>query len=98
MIIVTGSAVIRDGAEADALALAHDHVQRSRGEPGCLSHAVYQDTENPARLFFFEEWRDRDALQAHFAVPDSRAFAKAFAALAATPPQLNIFEAAPAVF
>jgi quinol monooxygenase YgiN len=93
MIIVTGSVLVRDGAAEDAIALSLEHVRRSRLEPGCLSHAVHQDTENPQRLFFFEEWRDRDALSAHFALPASRAFAKSLGALGAEPPTLKIFEA-----
>jgi len=43
-------------------------VHRSRSEPGCISHAVHVDCENPLRLVFFEQWADRAALLAHFAV------------------------------
>ena len=96
MIIVTGAVIVRDGADNDALSLALEHVRRSRLEPGCLSHAVHHDAENPARLFFFEEWRDREALEAHFALPATRTFSKALSALSAAPPQLQIFEATPA--
>jgi quinol monooxygenase YgiN len=49
-------------------------VRRSRTEPGCVSHAVHVDCENPLRLFFFERWADRAALHAHFKVPASGAF------------------------
>lgn len=95
MIIVTGSVVVRDGALQEALAVSLEHVRRSRLEPGCLSHAVHQDTENPQRLFFFEEWRDREALRAHFAMPASRDFVKSLSALCDAPPTLQIFEASP---
>jgi quinol monooxygenase YgiN len=44
--------------------------------PGCISHAVHVDCENPLRLFFFEQWADEAALRDHFAVPASRAFVK----------------------
>jgi quinol monooxygenase YgiN len=60
-------------------------IHRSRVEPGCLSHAVYRDAENPLRLVFVEEWEDRTALAAHFAVPASRAFAARVQSLAAEP-------------
>lgn len=95
MIIVTGSVVVRDGALQEALAVSLEHVRRSRLEPGCLSHAVHQDTENPRRLFFFEEWRDREALRVHFAAPASRDFVKSLSALCDAPPTLQIFEASP---
>ena len=93
MIIVTGSFIANDGLLADALALSLEHVRRSRNENGCLSHAVHQDVENPSRLVFVEEWSDHAALATHFAVPASRAFAKAIGKFTAGTPTLSIFEA-----
>jgi quinol monooxygenase YgiN len=95
MIIVTGSIVARPDSVDELIALSIEHVRRSRTESGCKSHAVHRDIENPLRLVFFEEWEDRAALAAHFAVPASRAFVKAARPLAAEPPAMNIFDAAP---
>ena len=93
MIIVTGSLIAKDGHLAEALALSLEHVRRSRTEGGCISHAGHQDVENPARVVFVEEWADHAALVAHFAVPASRAFAKAVGKLSVGAPTLSIFEA-----
>ena len=93
MIVVLGSVVTREGCHAQALALSQEHVARSRAEPGCVAHGVHQDTENPARLVFVEQWDHRAALWEHFKVPASRAFAKALAALAAQTPDMVLFEA-----
>jgi len=93
MIIVLGSVTTSQGRLVEALALSHEHVARSRGEPGCLSHAVHQDTENPQRLVFVEQWADRAALTRHFQVPASRAFVKALSALASEAPKLELYEA-----
>lgn len=92
MILVTGSFVAKDGRLAEALVLSLDHVGRSRLEVGCIAHAVHQDVENPSRLVFVERWEDMAALAAHFAVPASRAFARAVAELAVNDPDLSIFE------
>jgi quinol monooxygenase YgiN len=93
MIIVTGSILAQAGRLDELLACSLEHVRRSRSEAGCLAHAVHRDAENPLRLVFLEEWADRDALVAHFALPASRAFVKAAGALAAAPPTLKIYEA-----
>lgn len=93
IILVTGSVTARPGNFDDALRLSTEHVSRSRTEPGCLAHAVYRDTENPDRLVFVEQWESMDALRAHFAVPDTRDFAKALAALSAGAPDLQIYDA-----
>ncbi len=81
MIIVTGSILARQDSFAEVLRLSREHVERSRKEDGCISHDVHVDTENPLRLFFFEQWRDEPALRAHFAVPASREFVKALRSL-----------------
>lgn len=94
MIIVTGSAQVRAGQVAEAERLSLEHVLRSRTEPGCLLHSVHRDVEAPERLVFLEHWADMDALRAHFAVPESRAFSKALAALAEHS-SIEIYDATP---
>ena len=81
MIIVTGSILARQDSFTEVLRLSREHVERSRKEDGCTSHDVHVDTENPLRLFFFEQWRDEPALRAHFAVPASREFVRALRSL-----------------
>jgi quinol monooxygenase YgiN len=98
MILVTGGFVAKEGCLAQALTLSLEHVQRSRLEVGCISHAVHQDAENPAHLVFVEQWADRAALAAHFAVPASRAFVKTAAGLAVTAPEICVYDAARVTF
>jgi quinol monooxygenase YgiN len=95
MIIVTGSAQVRPGRLADALALSLEHVHRSRTEPGCLRHAVHQDVEDPDRVVFVEHWADLDALRTHFRVPASGEFVTALTALTDGHPTLEIYDATP---
>jgi quinol monooxygenase YgiN len=93
VIIVLGAARIREHEIDRALAISREHVNRSRGEPGCIAHGVHRDVEHPSRLVFVEKWADREALRRHFAVPESRAFVNALTELAAEPPSIEIHEA-----
>jgi quinol monooxygenase YgiN len=93
MIIVLGSVTVQEARLPEALAQSQAHVARSRLEPGCLSHAVYQDPETPGRLVFVEEWSDQAALARHFEVPASRAFMKSISELATEPPSMSVFNA-----
>lgn len=72
MIVITGS-ILAKPETFDTLAEAGlAHSARSRAEDGCVSHRCYRELEEPLRLFFYEEWRDMDAVKAHFAHPDTR--------------------------
>jgi quinol monooxygenase YgiN len=93
MIVVTGSVTARQDSFDQVRKLSFEHVHRSRQEPGCISHAVHVDCENPLRLVFIEQWADKAALQAHFAVPASREFVRALQPLSAAPTTLEIYDA-----
>ena len=90
MIVVTGHATASPDTFDEMRRISLEHVHRSRAEPRCLEHGVYVDAENPLRLHFFERWADEAALRAHFAVPESRAFAKRLRALAADPGAMHL--------
>jgi quinol monooxygenase YgiN len=93
MILVTGSVTAREDSFGEVRRLSLEHVHRSRGEPGCISHAVHVDCENPLRLVFVEQWADRAALSAHFAVPASRDFVRALQPLASASSTIEIYDA-----
>jgi quinol monooxygenase YgiN len=90
MLIVTGSITAKPETFDALLEAALAHVARSRTEPGCVSHGVHIDCENPMRLFFYEEWADRAALDAHFAKEDSLGFMKAVRELCASSTRVKI--------
>jgi quinol monooxygenase YgiN len=93
VILVTGNVTAREDSIDEVRRLSLEHVHRSRLEPGCLSHAVHIDCENPLRLVFLEQWTDRAALGTHFAVPASRDFVRALKSLAAGASKIEIFDA-----
>lgn len=95
MLIVTGSVTARPETFDALLEAALAHVARSRAEPGCVSHSVHIDCENPMRLFFYEEWSDRPALDAHFAQPGSHDFMTAVRDLSAGSTRVKILPVAP---
>ena len=94
MIIVTGSVRTRPDTEAELVALCREHCARSRAEDGCIAHNVHRDCDDPALLVFVEYWRDMAALNAHFALKESREFVKVARRLSAGGTPMRIFEAA----
>jgi quinol monooxygenase YgiN len=93
MILVTGSVTAREDSFDEVCRISLEHVQRSRMEPGCISHAVHVDCEDPLRLVFVEQWTDRAALLAHFAVPAARDFVRSLQPLAAGATTIELYDA-----
>ena len=93
MVIITGDLLIKEGSMQLAMQASQKHVAHSRTEPGCISHAVYQDPEDVLRLFFYEQWADQAAIDAHFALSSSQVFVAVVRTLVSAPPNLHIFNA-----
>lgn len=94
MIIATGAILATPEGLDEARRLGLEHSRRSRDEPGCLSHDLHVDCENPLRLVFVERWADLAALKAHFAVPASNDFVRAVRALSSARTEMTVYEAA----
>ena len=95
MIVVLADLDVQPGHVDEALAISRAHVERSRTEPGCVSHDVLTDPDHPHRLVFVERWEDRAALDRHFEVPESIEFAQALGRLAASAPTMQILPIEP---
>lgn len=93
MIIVYGHLTAKPDTIAEMARIAREHVTRSREEPGCVSHEVTIDSENPLRLVFIERWEDKAALDTHFAHKEARRAFQGMRALAADPGKMQVYEA-----
>jgi quinol monooxygenase YgiN len=63
--VVCAKWIAREG-EVEAVAEAVRRLAGpSKAEPGILVYQAHRDPENPAVFFFYEQYRDADAYQAH---------------------------------
>jgi len=93
MLIVIGSITAKPESFEVLKQACVDHTNRSRAEPGCISHAVHVDAEEPLRLFFFERWSDMDALRTHFTTPGTATFLAAAREHAASSERITTYQA-----
>jgi quinol monooxygenase YgiN len=94
MIVVTAKLIVRPGKDDAMRELAQMLAAPSRNEDGNVSYACFRDALEPHTWFYFEEWRDQEALDAHFRSPH---FARAGAALGdllAAPPAVKVYDVA----
>jgi quinol monooxygenase YgiN len=94
MILVIGR-VRCEEANRDALVEALTKMQdASREEDGCIRYGFFAAVEDPLSFVAVEEWRDRPALDAHFAQPHLREFAATLLELVSEQPEVAIHEVA----
>src|ERR1700761_1751895 len=93
MMLVTGRVTAKPETFDEILRVSRAHVHRSRTEPGCISHDVSIDADDPLTLHFIERWADAAALKAHFRVKASQEMFHALQRLAADPGKMRTYEA-----
>ena len=93
MIVLKVDMVVKPGTEDKCVELIRILQEHSRKEPGCISHHVSIDADDPLTLHFTERWESMEALKAHFRVPESRAMWRRVQELAADPGAMHIYSA-----
>lgn len=69
-------------------------LAKSRAEDGCLAYSYAVDVNDPGLIRVFEVWRDRAALDAHFAAPHLAAWRAAWPALGVSDRRLTLYDVA----
>jgi quinol monooxygenase YgiN len=63
--VVTAKWTAKDGEEEAVARAVEQIVEHSRAEPGMLLYQPHRDPENARVFFFYEQYADADAYQAH---------------------------------
>lgn len=65
-------------------------VELSRAEPGCLNYDVHQAIDDDAVFIWHETWKNKAALDEHFAMPYFAEFFARVGEVAEEPPQITL--------
>lgn len=68
-----------------------DVVAATRAEDGCLEYSAHVRQEDPRRVLFYERWRDRAALEAHWASAHLAAYRDIVGPRAASAPEVSLW-------
>lgn len=69
MIVIAGTIDVDPTRRAEALTAAEPLMTKTRGLSGCLDYVWSADPLVDGRIYVFERWVSREALEAHFASP-----------------------------
>ncbi|MGX7925607.1 putative quinol monooxygenase [Tsuneonella sp. HG094] len=93
MILVLGTVKLAPERLEGARAAMERMVTASRVEPGCIAYGYGQDMLDPNTIHVVEKWRDRAALDAHFATPHMAEWRRVMGELGLSGRDLQVFTA-----
>jgi quinol monooxygenase YgiN len=65
MVVLLVQFVVKPGQEKRTQEIIRVMQEQTRKEPGCVQYSGHQSTEDPRRFFFYESYKDEEALQTH---------------------------------
>ncbi|MCA1367914.1 antibiotic biosynthesis monooxygenase [Bradyrhizobium sp. BRP14] len=83
MVYVIAHLKAHAGRGDEVVALAWPLIEATRKEAGCITYELYRKPTDPDTLIFVETWKDRAAVDAHFAEPHLQSFKAAMVDLLA---------------
>ncbi len=90
MIVVIGRVRVEEPNRAELVAELEKMQTASREEDGCIRYGFFSAVEDPLSFVAVEEWRDREALDAHFTQPHLQEFVKRLLELSFEQPEVAI--------
>ena len=76
------------------LALLSEVQEASRRDDGCLNYGYYSEVVDTDSFIAVEEWRDREALDAHLRTPHVGRLVASLPGLGETRPEITVHEVA----
>lgn len=67
-------------------------VAPTHAEAGCIHYDLHRSQDNPGRFFLYENWRSREALDQHLAMPYLQAFLGKADSLLAGPVDISFWD------
>lgn len=89
MLVVTATIKAKPGRADDLEKAFKDILPVFRAEPGIITFKVHRTQEDPDTFFFFEQYRSRADLDAHFTTPHFKTFGRATAEMVTSRPQMT---------
>ena len=92
MFVIAGEFRVKPEYRTKLIEMSKTLLEPSRSEDGCLSYSFYEDQAEANRFLFFERWRDRASIDAHFQENYFKDFAARFPGMIEGEADINIYE------
>ena len=92
--MITAKVFIKPGFEDQFIEAAKWIIENTLKEEGCLEYIMYQDPYIKTNFFFFERYRDRAAIDAHFSAPYFKEFGDKVGPITSQATEIKIWDIA----
>lgn len=92
--VIVATLIVKPDKIEDFETAAKDIVEQSNKETGCLSYQLLHDPYNLSKFVFVEEYKNQDAVNAHFAADYYKAFGPKIGDLIDGAAEIKIFSVA----
>jgi quinol monooxygenase YgiN len=90
--IISARIFIKPEKVADFIAATQSLLEASRAEAGNVSYSLFQDPQDASKFFFFEEWKNQEAVDFHFATDHFKKFGETLNECASQPAVITIYD------
>jgi quinol monooxygenase YgiN len=92
MLLVIGRVRCEPENREELISALEEMQDQSRREEGCIRYGFFAAVEDEHSFIAVEEWKDREALDRHFAEPHLQSFATRLLELVSERPEVAIHE------
>lgn len=82
--------VAKAGKEEELRKELLERIEPTRAEAGCIFYDLHQDIENPAVMVFLENWKSKEDLEKHLAMPYLQSLLGLVDDMCAEPPEIRL--------
>lgn len=88
---IIGTVVARPETREELQAILSGFVEPTRAEDGCINYDFHVDPADPCVFMFYENWRTKDDLDRHLAMPHLKPLFDRLDQLLASPVEIRNF-------
>ena len=83
---------IKPECREEAFKLLEEMIAKTKEEPGNISYVYCKDVKDPDHFAMIEEWKDKDALEAHMKSEHFNYYIPKLSQMMAGPSRLEVYE------
>jgi quinol monooxygenase YgiN len=92
VVLVIARFLAKPDRREELMVLLGEVQEASRRDDGCINYGYYWEVVDPVRMVAVEEWRDREALDAHLRKPHVARLIEGLPELGQEPPEVTVHE------